>query len=460
MTGKSGLETDFFSVLTEPVSGGHLCLKALKRERNYLESYIFQTGCLGLAAEHHSKLEIQMQLKLQSTILSSFPKALLFMFALIFSNQHLCAQFIDHFNGTGTPEGWVFLTGDGSATIDFQQKNGIASLHVDATKDKLNIWWALARRQIPGLDMEKLSQPEYELRIEARIRSSHAPRRVNLHANHQRTTDFHSHLMEFDIPDTINWHTISMTTRDFETQPGDSVNAHLALMDWGLKKYRVDFDYFRVDVVDRNKTGKDLGNPLPYHPPLADPSSFRRHLVVAHDAVIDNQFTNRNFNNWEARDTSKRTTKVLTVSGTQLVIMRWDFASLEGRKVKRSGLLELSPHSVQRSPDFQKDFGMVRISEVLAGDPAWNEQTVTFDNLKGNQSTDHVFNSQMIIDDSVTWDTNGKVFFTISQPVLQRLIDGKTLGLAITPLGAINASFFSKDAGNQERSPRLHLDVE
>jgi hypothetical protein len=231
-------------------------------------------------------------------------------------------------------------------------------------------------------------------------------------------------------------------------------------MDWGLEKYRIDFDYFRVDVVDRNKAGKNLGMPLPYHPPLADPAGFRHHVVVAHDAIIDTQFTDRNFNNWHARELSGTYTKVLTVSETQMVIMRWDFEKLRGNKAELSGLLELSPYSVQRSPDFQKDFGMVRITEILAGDPQWDEQTVTFDNLRGNESIDQVVNTQMIIDDSVTWDRNGKVFFTISQPVLQRLIDGKTLGLAIKPLGAVNASFFSKDAQNPERSPRLHLDAE
>ena len=98
-----------------------------------------------------------------------------------------------------------------------------------------------------------------ELRIEARIRVSHAPRRVNLHLNTQRTTDFHSHLMEFDIPDSETWHTISMTTRDFPAVPGDTVFGQMALIDWGLEKYRVDVDYFKVDIVDVARAGPDNG---------------------------------------------------------------------------------------------------------------------------------------------------------------------------------------------------------
>ncbi|HET9486257.1 MAG TPA: hypothetical protein VFO54_02435, partial [Chryseosolibacter sp.] len=334
------------------------------------------------------------------------------------------------------------------------------SLYVDATNDKLNIWWALTRHRIRGLDMKKLVKPEYELRVETRIRVSHAPRRVNLHFNHQRTTDFHSHLMEFDIADTVNWHTISMTTRDFETQLGDSINAHLALMDWGLGRYRVDFDYFRVDVVEPRKAGRDLGNPMPYHPPLADPSTFSSHVDVIHDAVIDRQFTDVNLDNWHARGISGNDIRILAVSGTQVAIMRWDFSALKGKKIKRAGLLELSPFSVQRSPDYKKDFGMVRITEIIGGDPQWDEKTVTYDKLKGNQKIEDVINTQMIIDDSVTWNKDNKVLFTISQPVLQRLIDGNTRGIAILPLGAVNASFYSKDNGEEKVNARLHFEVE
>jgi hypothetical protein len=144
-------------------------------------------------------------------------------------------------------------------------------------------------------------------------------------------------------------------------------------MDWGLEKYRVDFDYFKVDVVDRNRVEKDLGMPLPYHPPLADPATFRLHVDVAHDAVIDKEFSGRNFNHWIARDLADAPVPVLAVSGTQIAIMRWDFSALKGKKVKGAGLLELSPHSVQRSTDFQKDFGMVRVCEILArkSPPDW-----------------------------------------------------------------------------------------
>ena len=97
---------------------------------------------------------------------------------------------------------------------------------------------------------------------------------MNLHLNTQRTTDFHSHLMEFDIPDTENWHTISMTTRDFDAGPGGRRQRPDGPYGLGPGKYRVDVDYFKVDIVDTATAGPDKGNAVPYHP--AGPGPRRR----------------------------------------------------------------------------------------------------------------------------------------------------------------------------------------
>src|SRR5215217_3232012 len=142
------------------------------------------------------------------------------------------SQYIDNFDGTGT--------------IDFKQHDGIASVFVDATSDKLGIWWALIHHKVTGINMNQLMKPGYKLRVEARVRSSHALKRVNLNLNHQRTTDYHANLMEYDIADTTNWHTISMTAHSFEVRPTDTVAVQLALIDWGFRKYRLDLDYLKV----------------------------------------------------------------------------------------------------------------------------------------------------------------------------------------------------------------------
>ncbi|MDZ7310656.1 MAG: hypothetical protein ONB45_05135 [candidate division KSB1 bacterium] len=379
---------------------------------------------------------------------------------------HASAQFLDDFNDAAIvfdPQainGWTFYTGDGSATMDFQQRDGYASILVDATKDKQNIWWALIRRCVStDFNLNQLSKPNHEFRIEARIRVSHAPRRVNLHLNTQRTTDFHTHLMEFDIPDTMNWHAISMTTHDFDAKPGDRIYGQLALMDWGLEKYRVDLDYFKVDIVNVDSVGPDKGVQVPYHPPVQNVSTFAHHITVDQDAMIDLEYPDMNFNNWYAQDETGKT-DLLTVSGTQLVIMRWDLSQFAGKRVVGSGVLELTTYSLQRSSDYLKDFGMVRVVEILGGDPDWDEKSVTCDNLCQGRPLTCVLNSQMIIDIEVAPKRGGKNLITISNPVLQRMIEGKTLGLAIRPLGAVHASFYARENQLEKFSSKLHLNVD
>jgi hypothetical protein len=354
-------------------------------------------------------------------------------------------------------EGWSFFAGDGEAEIDFRGTgSGHASILVDATRDRRNIWWALIKHEVSGeMDLEVLARPGWELRMEARIRSSHAPRRVNLHVNTQRTTDFHSHLMEFDIPVAETWHTISMTTRDFPVQPGDAIRAQMALMDWGRGRYRVDVDYFKVDVVEAAQVGPDLGGRVPYHPPVPDACTFKHAIPVTESAVIDFAHPDVNLGDWSVYEGDAKH-RVLTVSGTTRVILRWDLEMFAGRRVADHGLLELTTHSVKRNAEEMKDFGLVRVVEVLGGGPSWVRDSVTVASLLQGNDLEEVFNPQMIIDWPVTEAAGGKTWFTISRPVLQRLIDGRTLGIAITPLGSINASFSTRDS----EAPRLLFNVD
>jgi len=376
------------------------------------------------------------------------------------------AQFIDDFIGgsvakdTRAITGWTFFTGDGLATMEFVPGDGYASIVVDATKDKRNVWWALIKCCVStDMDLARLSEPKYEFRIEARIRVSHAPRRVNMHLNTQRTTDFHSHLMEFDIPDTTNWHTISMTTEGFDAQPGDNVFAQMALMDWGLGRYRVDVDYIRVDIVDPAQVGPDKGVAVPYHPPLPNVNTFANVIKVAQDCTIDIQHTEMNFNGWCAQDRGVET-NILSVNGTQFVILRWDLNAFSGKEISNGGLLELTTYSVERSSDDIKDFGQIRVVELLGGDANWNQETVTYNSLCQGQPEDNILNSQMIIDCEVTEGHEDKTLITIPRPVLQRMIDGRTLGLALRPLGAINASFYAMENQDESFCARLYFNIQ
>jgi hypothetical protein len=353
--------------------------------------------------------------------------------------------------------GWAFFTGDGQATMTFTSAKGVATIRVDARRDRRNIWWALIKRDVAAaIDVARLAAPSTELRIEARVRSSHAPRRINLSANTQRTTDFHTNLMEFDLPEANVWRTISITTKEFDVRPGDRVNAQLALMDWGLDTYHLDIEYFRVDVVDGAAPAPDLGEPLPYRPALADPRSFRYTTPATQAATIDRHEPDAVLQDWSSIDAAGET-RVLTVNGAQQVVLRWDLTRFAGRTAARGGVLELRTHSVRRSAAPRKDFGMVRVVEILGGDPRWDRQRVSYESLMRGQKYEEVFNTQMIVDVDVASARGSATLVTIARPVLQRLLDGRTKGLALIPLGSIDASFLAGD--ERARAPTLYFDL-
>ena len=377
----------------------------------------------------------------------------------------LGAQFRDDFDGTAL-DGWDYYTGDGSAAMTFTPHAGYARLAVDGSRDPHNVWWAIIKRDVaPFLDLAKLNNPAYELRVEARVRPSHAPRRVNFMLNTQRTTDYHEHLREYDLASTSEWQTISMTTRNFDGRPGDAVFVQLGVTDWGAGQYHVDIDYYRADVVRRDQAAPDLGEPLIYHPEVPDLTTFRHHLPATHDAVMVAAYPEVNFNDWSAEESAGKV-PVLTVSTGHAVVLRWDFAALHQAKAAGAAVLELTTQSVMvggnyvahYGEDLGIEFGKIRIIEILGGDPEWEQADVTFRSLLAGGSEEDVFNSQMTYDLEVTRQPGGRNLVTLPRPVLQRLLDGRTQGLVIKPLGAITASFYASE-DPQGRGPRLHFDV-
>jgi len=377
------------------------------------------------------------------------------------------AQFIDNFDGPSVqldPEGlngWLFRPGDGTATMDLRQGgDGYASIFVDATTDRRGIWWALIERKVSDhMDLSPMQKPGHQFRIEARIRVSHAPRRVNLQVATQRSTDYDANLMEYDIADTTNWHVISMTTHEFDARPGDTVFGHMALMDWGLEKYRVDVDYIKVDIVDPATAGPDKGDPIPYHPPVASPTNFSEHVDVAQDSIIDLVDTDINENDWSVEDKARGKINLLSVDESHHAILRWNLSRFAGKKVADHGLLELTTYSVQRKAGYVKDFGLIRVVEILGGDSEWEQNNVTTDSFCHYEPLNRALNTQMIIDWPVSPGDGEKTYLTISKTVVQRLIDGKTHGIAIKALGAIDASFYSMENQYGKYSARLHFNV-
>ncbi|MHB8054009.1 MAG: hypothetical protein ACYDH3_01985, partial [Candidatus Aminicenantales bacterium] len=204
--------------------------------------------------------------------------------------------------------------------------------------------------------------------------------------------------------------------------------------------------------------GPDDGVAVPYHPPVADPKMFAQTLAAAQEATVDIGFPEVNFGDWSSRDATGPV-RLLSVGGTQMSLLRWDFKELAGKKAAGAGLLELTTKAVEELAAKIKDFGEIRIVEILGGDAAWDRKTVTWTSFLGGLDPDDVLNSQMIIDGEARPGRGEKTYFTISQPVLQRLLDGRTLGLAVRPLGAIHASFFARDDAAGRFGARLLFKV-
>ncbi len=376
------------------------------------------------------------------------------------------AQFLDEFDKAKI-DGWFTMVGDGTPGMSFIPHNGYATIIVDGSKDKYNVYWTLIKRDVTKwLDLTKLQDTKYQLRVEAKVRVHTAPHRLNFMVNTNRTTDFHIDLMEYDIPDTTNWHVISMTTKRFDAKPGDTVYVQLCATDFGLEKYSVDIDYFRADIVNTNEAGADKGNPIPYHPPIPELKTFSNQLDVSNDCVINSEFPEVNFNDLHVKE-KEGDIRVLTINGEQWGILKWDFSKYKNAEISKAGLLELTTQSVHSGgnyikafgEDFGIEFGKVRVIEILGGDPLWDQKTVSYNSLTENKKYSEVFNTQMVYDFDVIEEPGGKNYITISQPVLQRLLDGTTKGLLLRPLGAIDASFYASENQNKSNTAKLHFSL-
>jgi hypothetical protein len=283
--------------------------------------------------------------------------------------------------------------------------------------------------------------------------------------NTQRTTDYHEHLREYDLPNTTEWHTISMTTHNLEVVPGDTVYVQLCATDYGPDKYQVDVDYYRADVVRRDSVKADLGEPLLYHPPIPELTTFSHHLNASHDSLINSDFPDVNFDDWHIEG-ENGITRILTIDSNQWAILRWDLEAFSDRKANGAGVLELTTYSVPMGGKYVKhfgedlgvEFGKIRVIEILDGDPVWDQETVTYNSLLRGKSYSDVFNTQMISDIEVSSKPGSKSYVTLSRPVMQRLLEGKTKGLLIRPLGSLAPSIYSSESG-EATAPKLHFSI-
>jgi len=374
----------------------------------------------------------------------------------------LCiAQYRVDFNGDyqgfepNNLKDWRTATGDGN--IIFRQKfeEGSVALSIDPLRDKKNIWYAFMHQSISDhIDFEKLKQPGYELRMEAKVMPSHAPRRINMYLS---SLDSGGFLREFDLDKANEWHTISMVTSGFDFDPNIPLMTQVSMMDWGISEiYELKIDYIKVDLVKVTDDPKQFGEPLIYRPSLKTADVYPEILLPSKNAMIDSKMPNEALTGWS--DEVEGKAGVLQVDQSKTVLLQWDFSKYKGKKVAEAGQLELSTNTLLRKRNSQKDFGEIRCSEILNVVDPWDDATVTYNSFLGDNAYYEAIVSQCIVDTKVNPQKNGKTVVSISRRVLQRLLDGKTDGIALKALGLISASFF--DTENEALAPKLRFTVE
>ena len=374
--------------------------------------------------------------------------------------QSVPTGFVEDFS---SPEltNWTVAAGSGdlkaNSTVTLTQQDGIGLFRIDATKDRRNIWWAIMRCEITNsIDRSMLGKHDKAVRIEAKVRLL-KPRRFNLSMNFPGTTDYHDDLAEFDIDDS-EWHVVSYTNEEFGAKPDDKVFIQLAVMDGGREVITVEVDYIKVTIVDIATAAPDLGNPMPYRPPLEGPEAFTHAMSATEDAIIDSEYPWVNFSKWY--DASADSKPLLSISGSQTSIMRWDFSKFSGKKPKGWGLLVLTTHNVHYAPLRLEEFGYVRLVEIKDGDPSWTRDKVTYQSLLSGKQFTEVIHPQLIMDTPPEQKKGAKTIIPVSPTVMMRLFSGKTKGLAIYSQGAVNASFSSSEASEPNDRPTLYFETE
>ena len=119
----------------------------------------------------------------------------------------------------------------------------------------------------------------------------------------------------------------------------------------------------------RPRPAPTWARPIPYHPPVADPASFATPRPCRRRPDGRSRRTRRQPRTIGRSRTAAGRRRVISAGGTRLALLRWDFGQFAGRKVAGPGLLELTTRALELSTDERPDFGLLRVVEILGGDP-------------------------------------------------------------------------------------------
>jgi len=370
------------------------------------------------------------------------------MLAPASAQEVIWSDSMDHPDDNST---WVTHFGDGAIVPSLEAKVGYMRFKVNAEGASHNVWWTIMISEIqPNKELGPLPEG-YKLWMEAEVRASHPFKRINMRLKSQRTVDHHADLMEFDLGSGLDWQTLRFYPPGLDYQPGDRLSCHLAMIDWGLEQFHLDVRNVKIYVAGPDQLSLSA-NALPYHPEPNPASSYQHKITVEEDGMVDLVYPDENLFGWG--DGNQR---LLGVSHDLVSLLKWDLSEIDAGTVDDWGLLKMEVHSSIQVPEPSDEYCRIRVMEIIGGIEDWQAKSLTYRDLANGSQQWEVFSQQMMIDMFVPVGTDKTLNIPVSPPVLQRLLDGTTKGLAIFPLGTIQCLFYSKQ--NNEKAAKLYYNL-
>ncbi|MCK7501720.1 MAG: hypothetical protein MZW92_75795 [Comamonadaceae bacterium] len=172
------------------------------------------------------------------------------------------------------------------------------------------------------------------------------------------------------------------------------------------------------------RAGPDLGPPIPYHPPVADPAAFALALPVAADLTVDG---------WPSPASTSTIGRSRTAAGRPASCRpegrAWRSCAGTSRDwpggKTRPGPARADDAAVAVAGTERPDFGQVRVVETIGGQPVWDERSATWTSIAGPPARPRPQPS----DDHrrpVTAGDGAKAYLTVPAVVLQRFARRKS----------------------------------
>lgn len=177
-------------------------------------------------------------------------------------------------------------------------------------------------------------------------------------------------------------------------------------------------------------------------------------LAATQDALIDSAWPATNFASW----TTASGEAVLTLDGTKIALLQWDFQNLANRLITGDGTLEIYTHSTLHLSTSGAAAPLIRVRTINPA-ASWTEATVTYTSFVDVGDLDSVLSQSPVGEATPTRNRLTRTVLSIPEAALLSLQDGSAAGLALQLTGPMALSLFSREAYAGLYAARLAFNV-